>query len=600
MSIAAAAHAASPALGTVEAVESTSRPSVPAGARPTTGVASVRAAFRVVLVSTPTELGRTFRRDIADLFKARFPIVYIQTHEEERVVADIMSVAEDIDLIRTPRKVYHWSLTAGLIDAGGGARSGTQDPLKALEAVEQVDEPGLFILKDFHVFFGGRGIAPVPEVIRKLRDVVPLLKQSARPRNLVITAPTMVLPPELEKEVTVVEFALPTGAEIRERLREMIEINRESGRIVIDVDEEDEERLVQAALGLTLQEAENSFARAMVHDGRLDVNDVELVLEEKRQIIQKTGVLEFIRSSTTFDDVGGLENLKRWLTKRDGAWLEEAARYCLPSPKGVLITGVPGCGKSLTAKCVSTQWGLPLLRLDIGRIFSGVVGSSEENMRAALRSAEAIAPSVLWIDEIEKGFSSAGGGGDSGVSARVFGTFLTWMQEKEKAVFVIATSNSIDALPAEFLRKGRFDEIFFVDLPTRSEREQILAVHLEARLRDPEVSSELDDRPGVIRELAQRSEGYSGAELEQVVISGLFEAYSQRRPLRAEDLEKGLTTMVPLSVTQAEQIARTREWANVRAVAATAAEDRGDRPEAEDATPLPPPAEARGGRALDF
>ena len=280
---------------------------------------------------------------------------------------------------------------------------------------------------------------------------------------------------------------MPTFNEIKQSLDELIAINEQSGRIEIQLDEEEEEKLVKAALGLTLSEAENAFARAMVEDGRLSIKDVEVILQEKEQIIKKTGILEFVNSNLKMEDVGGLENLKRWLRKRNKSWLESAQKFGLPSPKGVLITGVPGCGKSLISKAISEMWQLPLLRLDIGKIFSGLVGSSEENMRKAIQTAEAIAPSILWIDEIEKGFSGLSSTGDSGTTSRIFGHFLTWMQEKEKPVFVIATANNISILPPEMLRKGRFDEIFFVDLPTHRERVEIFKVHLAKRLKDPSV-----------------------------------------------------------------------------------------------------------------
>ncbi len=260
---------------------------------------------------------------------------------------------------------------------------------------------------------------------------------------------------------------------------------------------------------------------------------------------------------------------------------------------------MPGCGKSLTAKCTATLWQLPLLRLDVGRIFSGLVGSSEENMRSALRTAEAISPSVLWIDEIEKGFAGIGGGGDGGTSTRVFGTFLTWMQEKARPVFVIATANSIEGLPPEFLRKGRFDEIFFVDLPTQVERRPILRVHLEKRLRDSEVVGDFRATDEVLERLADLSEGYSGAEIEQAILAGLFDAFAEQRSVREEDFARALSDMVPLSVTQAEQIRATREWANVRAVAATAQEDREAYVEAV-AAGGGDVRESRGGRAVDF
>ncbi|MEW9032097.1 MAG: AAA family ATPase [Planifilum fimeticola] len=403
--------------------------------------------------------------------------------------------------------------------------------------------------------------------------------------------------------MTIVEFDLPTEEEIARLLREMIEVNRRSGRIAIHLKPEEEERLVKAALGLTLKEAENAFARAMVRDGRVGAEDVEVILEEKRQIIKKTGILEFIRSPFSIDEVGGLENLKRWLEKRKNSWLDSAKRYGIPAPKGVLITGVPGCGKSLISKAISAMWKLPLLRLDIGKVFSGIVGSSEENMRQAIRTAEAIAPSILWIDEIEKGFSNIGSGGDSGTSTRVFGTFLTWMQEKTKPVFVVATANQIQELPPEFLRKGRFDEIFFVDLPTQVERKEIFRVHLRKRLRDPEVMRDFQLNEEVLETLAHWTEGFVGAEIEQVVIAALFEAFSEQRSIRLSDFEKAVKNMVPLSVTQAEQIRAIRDWANVRAVAATAREHMVDYNRQSDRSCVPGDDDirrVRGGRKVDF
>lgn len=408
-----------------------------------------------------------------------------------------------------------------------------------------------------------------------------------------------MLPNDLQKDVSIVDFELPSFEEIKSVLEEMISANRQSGRIAIELKGNDSERLAKAALGLTLQEAENAFARAMVEDGRLDISDVEVILEEKQQIIKKTEILEFIKSDFNMDDVGGLENLKRWLMRRNKSWLDSAQRYCIPAPKGVLITGVPGCGKSLIVKAISAMWQLPLLRLDIGKIFSGVVGSSEENMRQAIKTAEAIAPSILWIDEIEKGFSSIGSSGDSGTSTRVFGTFLTWMQEKTKPVFVAATANNIQGLPPELLRKGRFDEIFFVDLPTRRERLDVFRVHLEKRLKDPVVAGNLTITDPILDKLAELTEGFVGAEIEQAVISALFEAFSEDRSLQLDDFEKAIRNTVPLSITQAEQILAIREWANVRAVAATKQEDRAgytQKPEEdEDSIRV-----TRGGRAVDF
>ncbi|PRX42518.1 SpoVK/Ycf46/Vps4 family AAA+-type ATPase [Planifilum fimeticola] len=546
---------------------------------------------------------RSFPVELAEFLKARFPYLYIPTWEEERLLDVIKEVVRDPSRIRTVRDLFTWTVTDGMVGADSRMVSETQSPLKALEFINKYDQPAVFILKDFHFYFGGMAGRPDYPVIRKMRDLAVRLKQSPRPKNVIITAPTRVLPVELQKDVTIVEFDLPTEEEIARLLHEMIEVNRRSGRIAIDLKPEEEERLVKAALGLTLKEAENAFARAMVRDGRVGADDVEVILEEKRQIIKKTGILEFIRSPFSIDEVGGLENLKRWLEKRKNSWLDSAKRYGIPAPKGVLITGVPGCGKSLISKAISAMWKLPLLRLDIGKVFSGIVGSSEENMRQAIRTAEAIAPSILWIDEIEKGFSNIGSSGDSGTSTRVFGTFLTWMQEKTKPVFVVATANQIQELPPEFLRKGRFDEIFFVDLPTQVERKEIFRVHLRKRLRDPEVMRDFQLNEEILETLAHWTEGFVGAEIEQVVIAALFEAFSEQRSIRLSDFEKAVKNMVPLSVTQAEQIRAIRDWANVRAVAATAREHMVDYTRQSDRSCVPGDDDirrVRGGRKVDF
>lgn len=536
---------------------------------------------------------------MADLFKARFPFLYLSTWEEDRALEFIRSIASNHELIKTPRKLITWKVTNG-ISGDDLSITDTKSPLRALEYIEKFQDPAIFILHDFHVYFGNQGQLPDYQIIRKLRDLLSNLKQSQNPKNVVFLSPILKLPLELEKDITIFDFNLPTFKEIKNSLEEMIAVNKQRGRIEINMSDEEIEKLVKAALGLTLSEAENAFARAMVEDGKLSVDDVEVILEEKEQIIKKTGILEFVNNELNMEDIGGLENLKRWLRKRNKSWLESAQLYGLPSPKGVLITGVPGCGKSLISKSISEMWQLPLLRLDIGKIFSGIVGSSEENMRKAIQTAEAIAPSILWIDEIEKGFSGINSTGDGGTSSRIFGQFLTWMQEKEKPVFVIATANNISSLPPEMLRKGRFDEIFFVDLPTHRERIDIFRVHLKKRLKAQEVIGEFDISDYNLEYLAELTEGFVGAEIEQVVINGLFEAYYEDRSVRLSDFEKVCKQFIPLSVTQAEQIKKVREWANVRAVTATPREDRKEYFENADSDPEFDIKASRGGRTIDF
>ncbi|HHW39157.1 MAG TPA: AAA family ATPase [Bacillales bacterium] len=540
------------------------------------------------------------KRLMANLFKARFPFLYLSTWEEDRALSLIRSIAANKELIKTPRKVITWKITTGIAGEEAG-KGDTKTALKALEFIENYQGPAIFVLHDFHIFFEEDGRQPDYQVIRKLRDIVSSLKQSPNPKNVVFLSPVLRLPHDLEKDITIVDFDLPTFQEIMLILEEMIEVNKQSGRIEIQLDEEEKEKLVKAALGLTLAEAENAFARAMVEDGKLSIADVEVILQEKEQIIKKTGILEFVTSKLNMADVGGLENLKRWLKKRNKSWLESAQKYGLPSPKGVLITGVPGCGKSLISKAISEMWQLPLLRLDIGKIFSGIVGSSEENMRGAIQTAEAISPCILWIDEIEKGFSGINSAGDGGTSSRIFGQFLTWMQEKEKPVFVIATANNISSLPPEMLRKGRFDEIFFVDLPTHRERVKIFKVHLNKRLKDPAVIGDFKIKKENLDFLAGLTEGFVGAEIEQVVINGLFEAFYEERSVTLTDFEKICNQFVPLSVTQAEQIKRIRDWANVRAVAATPREDRVDYIENNEEMSIGDDINSsRGGRTIDF
>lgn len=544
-------------------------------------------------------INKTIARNLSDLLRARFAYVYITTWEEERAAETIRFLAHDESLIRTERKVYDWSQCAGFINEDGSAVHGTKKPQDAIRFIRKCEEDAIFILRDFHVYFGVDHRPADFELIRSLRDALPDIKYSDFMKNVIFISPRLVIPADMEKELSVFDFPLPGEEEIAQSLNDMIGDNTS---LPVQLDAAGKQSLVRAALGLTVQEAENAFARAIISRGCLDKESRKVIFEEKNQVIKKTGILEFIRSDLDINDIGGLENLKKWLMKRNNSWSDEAKKYHIPSPKGVLITGVPGCGKSLTAKAMSAMWGLPLLKMDFGKIFSGIVGSSEENMRRALSTAEAVAPSILWVDEIEKGLGSVSGqSGDSGTSQRVFGTFLTWMQEKEAPVFVVATANNISGLPPELLRKGRFDEIFFVDLPTRSERREIFRVHLNKRISDAEVGSRITVDDALLDGLAELTEGFVGAEIEQAVVTALYEAFFAKRPLLREDLEYAIRSTVPLSVTQAEQIFSLRQWANVRAVAATPREELTDYQTQTDADAADPDVKkSRGGRSLDF
>lgn len=536
-------------------------------------------------------------RELANLLKARFPYIYISTWEEERALEAIHYTAQKEEVIRTKREVYVWSQTAGIVDERGKSIADTQNPLRAIEFIRRSNVNSIFVLKDFHVYFGTNNRPPEYGIIRSLRDAILDIKDGEVMKNVIFVSPMLLIPSDMQKEISIFDFPLPRENEIRDKLDEMIQQN-ESMRVYLD--EQGKQQLVKAALGLTLQEAENAFARAIVDRGQLDESSLDIIYDEKNQVIKKTGILEFVKSDLNIQDVGGLENMKRWLEKRNNSWLDIAKEYNLPAPKGMLITGVPGCGKSLTAKAVSAMWKLPLLKLDMGRIFSGIVGSSEENMRRAIATAEAVSPSILWVDEIEKGLGGlSGGNGDSGTTTRVFGTFLTWMQEKKAPVFVLATANNIKGLPPELLRKGRFDEIFFVDLPTDRERREIFKVHLKKRLTSAYLREKLTLDDELFGFLAEMSEGFVGAEIEQAVITALYEAFFAKRPLERADLEYAIHNTVPLSVTQKEQIVALRNWANVRAVAATAKEDMQGYTAAAQEENGDINA-GRGGRTLDF
>jgi hypothetical protein len=497
-----------------------------------------------------------FVQELDLLVRARYPLVYLVTSEEQRLEAILSELAETHG-----KALLGWSVARGFRRLGGSktvtAPDGAKEPLEALAAVERLSEPSLVVLKDFHPYFQD------PAVVRALRELAHALKSTFS--TVVLLSPTLVIPPEIEKEVSVLDVPLPGYRDLLQLLKEIVGVVRQGNRARVELTRDDADQLIKAAQGLTLAEAENAFAKAIAHDGRLSKDDVPLVLEEKRQVIRKSGLLEYHPTEERLANVGGLDALKTWLGRRGAAFSEAARKFGLPEPKGLLLLGVQGCGKSLTAKAIAAQWGLPLLRLDMGRIFSGLVGSSEENLRRAIQVAESVAPVVLWIDEIEKGLAGvqSSGASDGGVTARVMGTLLTWLQEKTAPAFVVATANRIELLPPELLRKGRFDEIFFIDLPALPERREILDIHVRKRGRDP-AAYDLDV-------LARRAEGFSGAEIEQAVISGLYDAFAEGKELGQVHLERAVSDSLPLSTTMREEIERLRDWARTRTRAASRA-----------------------------
>jgi AAA+ superfamily predicted ATPase len=496
-----------------------------------------------------------FVQELDVLVRARYPLVTLVTSEEQRVEAILERLAETHG-----KALLGWSVTSGLRRIGGArtgeAPEGAKEPLEALAAVAKLPGPSLVVLKDFHPYLSD------PAVVRSLRELAHALKSTYT--TVVLLSPVLVIPPELEKEISVLDVPLPAYRDLLQLLKEIVGVLRQGDRAKVDLTKEDADQLIQAALGLTLSEAENAFAKAIAHDGRLSRDDVARVLDEKRQVIRKSGLLEYFPSDEKLADVGGLDLLKTWLARRGAAFSEAARRFGLPEPKGLLLLGVQGCGKSLTAKAIAAQWRLPLLRLDMGRIFSGLLGSSEENLRRAIRVAESVAPVVLWIDEIEKGLSGLQSShSDGGVAARLAGTLLTWLQEKTAPVFVVATANRIEQLPPELLRKGRFDDIFFIDLPALPERREILEIHVRRRGRDP-AAHDLD-------RLAALAAGFSGAEIEQAVVSALYDAFAEGKDLAPAHLERAVAEALPLSLTMREEISRLREWARTRTRAASSA-----------------------------
>lgn len=468
--------------------------------------------------------------------RARHTLIVLVTVEEQRAITILEEVSKNRgDLIT-------WDFADGF---SAGDIPGAADPSTALDkirdrATKDPSRRDLYVAKDFHEFW-----SKDPRVRRKLRNLAQQLVYTGS--SLVVTTPTRTIPEELKDDAVLIEMPLPDEDTLTHELSHLITTT--SG-IKTQLTEHGKARLAQAALGLTTAQARRAFAKAIVRDEVLDDRDIDAVLTEKKAVIRESQALEFYSADETPDDVGGLEALKNWLTLRERAFGGEAAEYGLPAPKGLALIGIPGTGKSLTAKMIAGLWRLPLLRLDAGALFGSLVGESEERTRRALRLAETVAPCVLWIDELDKGL--AGGDLDGGTSRRVFGTILTWMQEKTAPVFVVATANDVTALPPETLRRGRFDEIFFLDLPTEAERREIVTVHLRKRRRDPAAFD--------VRRLASECDGYTGAEIEQAIIDAMYQAFADERDIRTEDIIGAIARTVPLSKSQREVIERLRSW----------------------------------------
>ena len=492
-----------------------------------------------------------FRQELALQFRARVAVLNVVSFEERRVIRELQA-------LKWPENhgLYTWDIGDQFVvlkesqprfDAGRAA-----SPDNVLDMVDQCPAPATFILKDFHQVWEAKR-----SNIRKLRNMAQRWPESQPARWIVITTPTPCLPDELKEEVPVVELGKPTIEEMDAILETSVDSLLGQSGTLRKLRPELRQRIVEAALGLSSTQAQRVFHKAVISGNRqaaspLDEKCIDLIVDEKRAIIRERGALEYYPASEGMDRVGGLGQLKKWLAERQDAFSEDARDFGVKMPRGLALIGIPGTGKSLCAKVTAASWKQPLLRLDMGAVFSGILGSSERNIREAIKISEVIAPCVLWVDEIEKAF--AGSAGDSGTASRVLATFLTWMQEKKASVFVFATANNIEHLPPEFLRKGRFDEVFFLDLPTDEERQAILEVHLK-RKNLSMIRQKFD-----LARVSHATEGFVGAELEAVVEDAFFPAYREgKREITTEDLLSRAGDMVPLAKSHAARVEALRK-----------------------------------------
>jgi SpoVK/Ycf46/Vps4 family AAA+-type ATPase len=465
----------------------------------------------------------------------------VETQDEERFLALLRDAAWDLDV-----PVWTWTATRGLSRGEKDPQYGTREPALALEWIRYLDQPGIFVFADIHPHLEGA------RVVRSIKE----LAQAAREgQTIVLTTPNRTIPAELNGLALPWDLSPPGEDELRRLIHRTLE-DLEERRFTVDLDDPDVDGLVAAVRGLSLREAENLIQQAAFRDGQLTEADIANVRRAKAELLSSDGILELVEAEVgTLDEVGGLGGLKQWLGMRRAAHEDGAAE----AARGILLTGMPGCGKSFVAKTLARTWDLPLVLLDPSRLYRPYIGETEQRLQDSLRSIDALAPAVLWIDEIEKGFAS-GGMSDSGVSQRLLGTFLRWMQERQSGVFLVATANDVAQLPPEFLRKGRFDEIFFVDLPEGAARREILAIHLAKR------TMALSEHE--VERLVRHSEGFSGAEIEAAVVGAMYRAYAAGHPVGGSDIEAELAATVPLSVSRSEDMLALRAWAIDRAVAA--------------------------------
>jgi SpoVK/Ycf46/Vps4 family AAA+-type ATPase len=471
------------------------------------------------------------------------PLLYVQSWEESRVERLAQHLARTFYGAPVPLGI--WSVVDGLL-VDGMPVPDTRDPLKVLEAILQAQGRGFYVLKDFPM--GGAR----PEITRRLRDLYRGLKD--RGRHVLLVSPRLQLPEEVKKEIFVVEYELPDEGEIL-RILDANMKKRPGGQ---SLDDGASKKMALALRGLTADEIGHVVAKVFSQRATLDEEAFQEILAEKEQMSKKEGVLEFVPPRFSIDDIGGYETLKAWLRKRQALFSKEALDAGIPIPKGLLLMGISGCGKSLAVKTISTLWNLPLFRLDMNAVFG--TDNPESTFLRALRSVEAVSPAVLWIDEIEMGVGGYKEGGDASMS-RIFSGFLTWMQEKSALVFVAATANRIHLLPAEIIRKGRFDQVFFVDLPNEEERKSIFAIHLKKNRCEV---AKFD-----LVFLAKATKGWNGAEIEQAVVGASIDAYSEKRIVTEDDLHKVISGTVPLAVTMEEQIKAIKSWAHDRALNAS-------------------------------